>query len=29
MAKLALVYASKITIADCLAILGIQAPDKM
>lgn len=28
-AKLALVYASKVTIANCLAILGIKAPDKM
>ena len=28
-AKLALVYATKITIANCLAILGIKAPDKM
>ena len=27
--KLALVYASKVTIANCLAILGIKAPDKM
>lgn len=28
-AKLALVYAAKVTIANCLAILGIKAPDKM
>ena len=27
--KLALVYAAKVTIANCLAILGIKAPDKM
>ena len=27
--KLALVYATKVTIANCLAILGIKAPDKM
>ena len=27
--KLALVYAAKVTIANCLAILGIKVPDKM
>ena len=27
--KLALVYAAKVTIANCLALLGIKAPDKM